>query len=74
MIKKIKLYFTMKKLERQMKYELLSKLYLFVTEKDKYLNLLHELAQLPPEEMKEQFIQAMADLTRDLGVKETEAG
>ena len=43
MFKKIREYFEMKRLERQMKYALLSHLYLFVDEKDQYLNFFRNL-------------------------------
>lgn len=46
MFKKIKLYFQMKKLERQMKYELLSHLYLFVSEKEDFITMLHQLPEI----------------------------
>lgn len=43
MFKRIKEYFEMKRLERQMKYALLSHLYLFVDEKDQYLTFFRNL-------------------------------
>lgn len=46
MFKKIKLYFKMKKLERQMKYELLSHLYLFISEKEEFITMLHQLPEI----------------------------
>lgn len=46
MFKKIKLYVQMKKLERQMKYELLSHLYLFVSKKEDFITMLHQLPEI----------------------------
>jgi len=43
MFKKIREYFEMKRLERQMKYALLSHLYLFVDEKDQYIRFFRTL-------------------------------
>lgn len=43
MFKRIREYFEMRKLERQMKYALLSHLYLFVDEKDSYLKFFRSL-------------------------------
>ena len=44
MFKRIKEYFEMRKLERQMKYALLSHLYLFVDEKNSYIKFFRSLA------------------------------
>ena len=44
MFKRIREYFEMKRLERQMRYALLSHLYLFVDEKDQYLKFFRSLA------------------------------
>ena len=43
MFKKIREYFEMKRLERQMKYALLSHLYLFVDENDQYIRFFRTL-------------------------------
>lgn len=43
MFKRIREYFEMRKLERQMKYALLSYLYLFVDEKDNYIRFFRTL-------------------------------
>lgn len=43
MFKKIREYFEMKRLENQMKYALLSHLYLFVDEKDQYIRFFRTL-------------------------------
>lgn len=43
MFKNIREYFAMRKLERQMKYALLSHLYLFVDEKDNYIKFFRTL-------------------------------
>lgn len=44
MFKKIKEHWHMRKLERQMKFELLSRLYFFVEEKDQYMKFFRTLA------------------------------
>lgn len=71
MFKTIKTKIIMKKLERQMKFELLSELYTLISEKKKYLNLLHELADTPQEDLKSAFISAIAGTIHDEAQKET---
>ncbi|WP_312369091.1 hypothetical protein [Lachnoclostridium sp.] len=56
MIKKLKLHFKMKMLTKQMKYELLSHLYLFISKKEEYFNVIHELATLPPDVLKDKLL------------------
>lgn len=43
MFKKIKLYFQMKRLERQMKFELVSTIYKFVAAREDFLHMIQQL-------------------------------
>lgn len=65
MIKRIKLYFNMKRTERQMKYEILAMAYSFIADKDKYLAVLREVAETSPSEMKSMFWEKFADLPKN---------
>lgn len=55
-MKRIKLYFKMRVLTRQMKYELLSLLYLFISDKKNYLDILNELTKVPPDKIYEKLL------------------
>lgn len=60
MINRIKTYFTIKKLKKQLKYKLITHIGLFVSDKEKYLNLLHELIEMPVEDAKEKFVTSLS--------------
>lgn len=73
MIKRIKLYFTMKKLERQMKYELLSHLYLFVSEKENYIKFLHSVVtEVDYKNFHRDLINRIAELVHEDSKKDAE--
>lgn len=74
MFKKIKMYFAMKRLSRQMKYELLSKVYLMISEKENLFQLFSKLASeastMDSKELMDKFISAMAELAHETAQKE----
>lgn len=76
MFKNIKLYFQMKKLNRQMSYELLSKLYLFAANTDKYFEIIKKFSQevstTDSHEFTNKFIQALTQTVGDTAKKEKE--
>lgn len=72
-MKKIITYFKMKRLERQMKYELLSHLYLFVSGKEDYITLFSKLAaeaaHSDSNELLEKLVRGMAETTQPKSAK-----
>lgn len=75
MFKKIKMYFAMKKLARQMKYELLSAVYLVVSEKENIIEMLMRLASeasaMDSNELMDKFIGAVAVLAHETAQRES---
>lgn len=71
MVKSIKMYFLMRKMERQMKYELLSKVYLILSEKGKYVDAFTKIvdgaAKMDSNELLDKFINSMAELAHNMG-------
>lgn len=73
MFKKIREYFEMKRLERQMKYALLSHLYLFVDEKDQYLTFFRNLVNnIDYTNFHNDLVTKVAEFAHDEVVKERE--
>ena len=73
MFKKVKEYFEMKRLERQMKYALLSHLYLFVDEKDNYLRFFRSLVnEVDYTKFHEDLIYRISEFAHAEAVKERE--
>ena len=73
MFKKIREYFEMKRLERQMKYALLSHLYLFVDEKDQYIRFFRTLVnEIDYQNFYKDLITKVAEFAHSEGQKQRE--
>lgn len=73
MFKKMKEYRNMKKLERQMKFDLLSHLYFFVEERDQYLKFFRTLAtEIDYHAFQRDLVAKIAEFAHDEAVKQRE--
>ena len=71
MLSKIKLYFTMKKLNKQMKYELLSQLYLIIANKERYIQFIQQLVtDIDFNNFQEELIEKVAEFTHSESTNE----
>ena len=73
MFKNIREYFAMRKLERQMKYALLSHLYLFVDEKDNYIKFFRTLVnEIDYQNFYNDLIERVAEKAHETAMNERE--
>lgn len=61
MIQKIKIYFEMKRMSKKLRYTMLTYACKFINNYEGYLVLINQLAEIPPEEMKEKLFSVIAE-------------